>query len=47
MNIQEQLAVDRILSSTKNKFGEYSYIYTFTNEDISGYLSYFDFFLLK
>lgn len=42
MNIQEQLAVDRILSSTKNKFGEYSYIYTFTNEDISGYLSYFD-----
>lgn len=35
-------SIDDILNSSKLKFGEQSFIYTFTNENIKQYLQYFD-----
>ena len=42
MDAQIKKSVDEILSSTDLTFKKESFIYTYTNEDIKGYLSYFD-----
>ena len=41
MDAKTKKAIDNILSSSNLTFGEESFIYTFTNENISSYLSYF------
>ena len=42
MDAQMKKSVDDILSSTDLTFKKESYIYTYTNEDIKGYLTYFN-----
>lgn len=41
MDAKQKQSIDKILSSSDLTFGKESFIYTFTNEDIKSYLTYF------